>query len=194
MARYGKIFSLLILMMGLSSCSGNNAGQHFPQAPAKDILTVAATPAFRNINAQSFQQAIWHYPADDGYHNIPIGEALAVNIAKAFPPNAEVSHLTLRQFETECEEGGFLEEDVLCQLRADFAFRLYHHPKSIKIHIPDLNFENLAMIEEQPGYTVSHGRGNAFQQHIDVMLGIIRNRFKRQLSPMLIEANKRQLF
>ncbi len=191
---YRVIFSILSVSFILYGCGRDNSGRQFPQAPTKDLLQVAATPAFRNIDAQSFQQAIWHYPADGGYHNIPIGEALAVQIAQAFPAHVEVNDLKLQNFETQCHEGGFLEEDILCEVQAHFAFRLYHRPKSIHLTLPDINFDDQATLEDKPVFEITHGRGNKFQQHVHIMLATLKNHFSMQLKPLLVESNKKQLF
>ena len=189
--RLSLVGCALALLVG---CSGGAPAQRFPAMPVTDVLSAASHPAFRTIDARSFEKAFVAYPLDDGFHRIPVGDYLAVKAAETFPRAAEVNNLSLLAYETRCETQGLLSDDVVCDVIVDLSFQLYKRSRRIAYKVEDIDLGG--QIEpDTAAYTVSDEPGvDPFGRQLKSLIDVSLAPFREKVTEQLSEANNRLVF
>lgn len=190
--RVGSVMAVAAL--ALSACSSGAPAQRFPAMPVTDVLSAASNPAFRSIDARSFEKAYVAYPLDDGFHRVPVGDYLAVKAAESFPRAAEVNNLRLRAYETRCETEGVFSDSVVCDVIVDMSFQLYKRSRRISYKLQDVDLG----AQEEPdevSYTVSDEPGaDPFGRQLQDLIDVSLGPFRAKIISELAEANNRLVF
>lgn len=193
--RTGVVLTGLVLAgPALMACSSDNAPQRFPGVPVQDVLDSAGHPAFRTMDHDSFRYAVVKYPADDGFHRVPIGDYLAVRLAETFPRNAEVSKLRLLEYDVVCDSEGWISSDVVCVLEGEFSFRLYNRPYRVSVPRLRLDLGGQEDVETAEFRVREDREENAFTRQIRKIVDVTAAEFEKGTKPVLVESNSRQMF
>lgn len=92
-----KLLIPLLSALLLAGCTANTARQITPLPTASPLLARAGEPAFETADKWSFTQAVFRYPAGEGFHQIPVGDYLLDRIVAHA---GEVHGLRLVRFES----------------------------------------------------------------------------------------------
>jgi hypothetical protein len=112
---------LLILLIGLSACA-SNLPQTLDSVEAPDYSQrILNHPLYDNADKFSFTTAVTKYPANNGYHKIPVGEYLLLGILDIFK-NVNARKIKLSSFESLCTQNGFILPHVLCKTNFALSF------------------------------------------------------------------------
>ncbi len=183
-----------LALFGLAACSSDNAPQRFPSVPVHDVLNSASHPAFRSMDHESFRFALVRYPADDGFHRVPIGDYLAVKLAESFPRSAEIDKLRLLEYNVTCDTEGWISSDVVCQISGLFSFRLYHRPQTVTLPATRLVLGSQEDVELAQFEVRDDREESPFARQIRKIVDVTAAQFQKQARPLLIGSNRRQVF
>ena len=190
-----RMIAALLTLTLLAACAGQTAPVRYPALPSSgEVLDAASTSAFQAMDHGSFAQARVRYPSEDGVADIPVGEYLAAKSALAFPRNAEVGLLRLQRFRADCVDQGFLGSEAVCEVFADYSFRLWGRPQSAQIAFAG----TLGDVEEgeDQSFRVAEGfpAADPLSKQLRRLVDAVADGLEREIAPMLIEANTRQAF
>lgn len=182
-------------LLALAACASDEPPVRYPALPSSgDVLDAASTPAFRGMDHASFAAARVRYPSEDGVADIPVGEYLAAKSALAFPRDAEVGLLRLEAFRADCVDDGFFGSEAVCELFAEYSFRLWGRQKSAKVALAG----PLGDVEEgeDQSFRVAEGfpAADPLSRQMRALVDQTAERLAALVRPMLIEANARQAF
>lgn len=110
-----RVIAALLVPIILSGC-GNRPTTVTEISPI-DSSSIIQSRAYSAVDTFSFSQAKVKYPANDGYHVVPVGSYFLSRIIDRLPAGA--SKVTLMKFDGTCERTGFALPQVLCRLSAE---------------------------------------------------------------------------
>jgi hypothetical protein len=86
-------------------------------------------PLYAQTDKFSFSTAVTKYPANGGYHTVPVADYLLLSVLDALP--AGVSDVRLTAFNSECNDGRAFLPNVLCT--TSYAIAFSHGGKPVTI-------------------------------------------------------------
>lgn len=91
---------------------------------------VASQPLYAQTDKFSFSTAFAKYPANGGYHTVPVGNYFLIGVLNALPAGA--SDVRLSSFTSVCKPGRFFLPNVICTTSYMLAFQRMGMPIKVE--------------------------------------------------------------